>query len=70
MVFRKRLNRGTGEFFSNYYKIKVSRKINTNDTIKYKAIIGKTIKENFNLNIFLVNNDKNHGIGFGFSTTF
>jgi len=59
-----------GEFFSNYYKIKVSRKINTNDTIKYKAIIGKTIKENFNLNIFLVNNDKNHGIGFGFSTTF
>ena len=60
----------SGEIFSSSYKIKASRKINTNDTIKYRILIGKTIKDKFDLNIFLVNNEKNNGIGFGFSTTF
>jgi len=60
----------TGEIFSSYYQIKASRKININDSIKYKIAIGKTIKDKFDINIFLVNNDKNNGIGFRFSSVF
>ena len=60
----------SGEIFSSYYQIKASRKISTNDSIKYKISIGKTIKDKFDVNIFVVNNDQNNGIGFGFSTIF
>ena len=57
-------------FIPEYYQVNISKKININDDIKYKIVIGKTIKEKFDMNIFLVNNNKKNGVGFGISTTF
>ena len=56
--------------YKTHTRRKASRKINTNDSIKYKIAIGKTIKDKFDINIFVVNNDINNGIGFGFSSIF
>jgi len=53
----------SGKILSGYqYKIKVSRRININDTIKYKLIFGKTMdsrnkKEIPAFNIFIANNE-------------
>ena len=52
----------SGEFNSNYYLLKATRKINLHDYIKYKIVIGRKINKNFDLNIFIVDDKK---IGFG-----
>ena len=58
----------SGEIFASNYQIKVSRKININDNTKYKIGIGKTIKNKFNIKVFIVNDDnKNRGTGLTFS---
>ena len=58
------------EFSSNYYKIKASRRINIEDDILYKIILGKKIKNNLDLNIFIANNSDSHGLGMGISYIF
>ena len=45
------------------YQMKVSRKINTHDLIKYKALIGMPIKNHFNINLFMANNENTNGLG-------
>jgi hypothetical protein len=59
-----------GKFFSNYYKLKAARRINTTDYIKYKIVIGKKINDRFDINMYLVNSEYNKSSGLGFSTTF
>jgi hypothetical protein len=59
-----------GKFFSNYYKLKAARIINTTDYIKYKIVIGKKINDRFDINMYLVNSEYNKSSGLGFSTTF
>ena len=50
-----------------FYKIKASRKINTEDFIKYKIGIKKEISLNQILNIFIINSEKKVGIEVSFS---
>tara|TARA_B100000575_G_scaffold285642_1_gene281195 strand:- start:5592 stop:6857 length:1266 start_codon:yes stop_codon:yes gene_type:complete len=59
-----------GKFFSNYYKLKAARRINTTDYIKYKIIIGKKINDRFDINMYLVNSEYNKNSGLGFSSSF
>ena len=49
------------------YQIKASKKINMNDTIRYKIKIGKIVKDKFDFNVFIVNNEKTNGLGIGIS---
>jgi hypothetical protein len=53
-----------------HYQMKISKKINANDFIKYKALIGRPIKSNFNLNLFLINNENTNSLGLNLSYTF
>ena len=64
----------SGKLFSDYqYKIKTSRRININDSVKYKFSIGKIMDDSVKnkistFNIFIVNNDsRENGIGIGIS---
>ena len=50
-----------------FYQIKASRKINTEDFIKYKIGIKKEISLNQILNIFIINSEKKVGIEVSFS---
>ena len=43
----------------NYYQIKAARKINLTDNIKYKVLIGRSMKQNFDIEIMIINNEKN-----------
>ena len=52
------------------YQMKVSRKINTHDLIKYKALIGMPIKNHFNINLFMANNENTNGLGLELYYTF
>jgi hypothetical protein len=52
------------------YQMKLSRKINANDFIKYKAIIGRPIKRNFSLNLFLINSKDTNSLGLDISYIF
>lgn len=56
-----------GKILSNYYEIKGSRKINVNDTIRYKIEIGKIIKDKFDFNVFMVNNNTTSSLGVSMS---
>ena len=55
-----------GTIISNYnYQIKMSKKIDINDSIKYRFDIIKKINNDNRIGIFIVNNDnKNNGLGF------
>ena len=57
----------SGEISSNYYELKASKKINMNDTIRYKIKIGKIVKDKFDFNIFIVNNEETNGLGISIS---
>ena len=46
------------------YQMKLSRKVNVNDFMKYKAIIGRPIKKNISLNLFLINRKDASSLGF------
>lgn len=46
------------------YQMKLSRKVNVNDFMKYKAIIGRPIKRNISLNLFLINRKDASSLGF------
>ena len=60
-VFHVGLHSNIGQ---NYYQIKASRKINLTDNIKYKILIGRSMKQNFDIEIMVINNEKNqHKIG-------
>ena len=55
-----------GEIAQYLYHIKLSKRTNMNDSIKYKIVIGKKIdtKNRFPaLNIFIVNNKEKSGLG-------
>ena len=52
------------------YQMKLSRKINANDFIKYKAVIGRPIKRNFSLNLFLINSKDTNSLGLDISYIF
>jgi len=52
------------------YQMKLSRKINANDFIKYKALIGRPIKRNFTLNLFLINSENTNSVGLNISYVF
>lgn len=56
-----------GNLLSGYYGVKASRKINTNDSIKYKILVGKNIRNYINFNIFIVNNRTTNGTGISIS---
>jgi len=56
-----------GNLLSSYYEVKASRKININDSIKYKILVGKNIRNYINFNIFIVNNRTTNGTGIGIS---
>ena len=56
-----------GQISSNYYELKASRKININDTIRYKIKIGKIIKDKFDFNVFMVNNNTTSSLGVSMS---
>jgi hypothetical protein len=47
-----------GKLLTSYYRTIFSRKININDSIKYKVMIGKNIK-NSSMEIILANNERN-----------
>ena len=46
------------------YQMKLSRKVNVNDFIKYKAIIGRPLTRNLSLNLFLINRKDASSLGF------
>ena len=46
------------------YQMKLSRKVNVNDFMKYKAIIGRPITRNLSLNLFLINRKDASSLGF------
>jgi hypothetical protein len=50
--------------------MKLSRKVNVNDSIKYKAIIGKPVTRNLSLNLFVVNRKDTSSLGFDVDYTF
>ena len=52
------------------YQMKLSRKVNVNDFMKYKAIIGRPIKKNISLNLFLINRKDASSLGFDVYYTF
>ena len=52
------------------YQMKLSRKVNVNDFIKYKAIIGRPITRNLSLNLFLINRKDASSLGFDVYYTF
>jgi len=52
------------------YQMKLSRKVNVNDSIKYKAIIGKPVTRNLSLNLFVVNRKDTSSLGFDVDYTF
>lgn len=55
----------TGTFLKNYnYKIKVSKRTNTHDNIKYKLQLSKVINDKNQVGIFILNNDSGNGLGF------
>ena len=56
-----------GKLLSSYYEVKASRKININDSIKYKILVGQNINNRIDLNIFIVNSQTATGAGFGIS---
>tara|TARA_B100001750_G_scaffold233129_1_gene232988 strand:+ start:2167 stop:3426 length:1260 start_codon:yes stop_codon:yes gene_type:complete len=49
------------------YQIKASRKINKKDDILYQVMLGTKMKDNLDLNIFIVNNGINNGLGISLS---
>ena len=58
----------SGQISSYYYQIKVSRKIDISDTMKYKINIVKEINNQNKINIFIVNDsNQSNGIGIGIS---
>ena len=52
-----------GEFLDYSYQMKVSKKINISDFIKYKIDINKKINTVNSVGIFIVNNDNKIGLG-------
>lgn len=59
----KAIHIGTkGKIGLSHYEIKALRKINTHDSFKYKILIGRKFN-NLDLNMFVVNNGNNHGVG-------
>ena len=54
----------SGKVLSNYYKIFISKRININDSIKYKLILSTKINNKSKLNFFIANNESNN-TGFG-----
>ena len=59
----------SGKIFSNYYSLKTSRKISIGDNILYKAMIGRKFN-NIDINLFIVNNGINNGLGMGINYIF
>ena len=56
-----------GKIASNYYKIKISRKINIHDIVRYKIEMARKITDKVNLNIFIVNKRHDNGAGLSIS---
>lgn len=53
-----------GNLFNGYiYNIKMSRRINIHDNIKYKIEFGKILNDSNKINIFIVNNNDSKGLG-------
>jgi len=57
-----------GTFSNNYnYTIKLSRRTNISDKIKYKLALSKIINDKNQIDIFMVNNDSANGFGISIS---
>ena len=52
-----------GKLSSIYYNIKASRRINSNDFIKYRIEVGKSVNNKLKVSLFVVNNSVNDGLG-------
>lgn len=52
------------------FKIKSSKEIGSKENIKYKIDLSKTIKDVYDINIFMVNNNQNNALGLSFSIVF
>jgi len=53
-----------GKFLKNYnYSMKISKRTNISDKVKYKLGFSKIINEKSQVNFFIVNNDYNKGLG-------
>lgn len=52
-----------GQLSSIYYNIKASRRINSNDFIKYRIEVGKSVNNKLKVSLFVVNNSVNDGLG-------
>ena len=59
-----------GEILNTNYQIKVLRKINENDKLKYKLSLGRQINDRLLFNIFTMNSDHSTYFGISFSTFF
>ena len=57
-------------FNDNEFEIKISKKINEGDLIKYFSTISKSVNDDFNLNIFLFGDKKSTGLGIGLEYLF
>tara|TARA_Y100000590_G_scaffold366909_1_gene426600 strand:- start:577 stop:1818 length:1242 start_codon:yes stop_codon:yes gene_type:complete len=54
----------SGIFFSDYdYQLKISKKTNINDFIKYQINVNKKINTTNTIGLFIINNDENIGLG-------
>jgi len=49
--------------FDYLYQMKLSRKTNINDSIKYQVNINKKINNANTIGIFIINNDQKIGVG-------
>ena len=52
-----------GEISSNYYEIKLSKRIDVSDDFKYKIQFGRKINNRFNFSAYVVNQNQQHGFG-------
>jgi len=53
----------SGKLFDYLYQMKLSRKTNINDSIKYQVNINKKINNANTIGIFIINNDQKIGVG-------
>ena len=57
----------SGNIFSSQYEIKASRKIDIQDTIKFKFSFNKSLSKKINVTAFFVGEGNSNGIGFSIS---
>tara|TARA_B100000427_G_C15513586_1_gene597229 strand:- start:477 stop:1757 length:1281 start_codon:yes stop_codon:yes gene_type:complete len=56
-----------GDILNNYYTIQMGRRVNFSDSINYKLLLERKIKNNFSLGCFVVGNEDANSFGFIFS---